>query len=352
MPALPLFVLSIDASLGSLADAPTLAGEPGQGRELVQTDTIRRIASIACAVLITSVPGRADGAVALAQPVVTSANVTAGLPQQLVLNGAGFTGLATVAIGSMTNLAPVTQTDSVLVFNLPQVLAVGTYALSLKVAAGSGPRDSFYVEEAFVTFGSAGPIGPQGPQGPTGATGATGPQGLPGATGATGPQGPTGATGPQGATGATGATGPAGGQIWSSNFVLPPAITAGMSGAGIVALASGNGGVASQNVIGSVLPVPQNCTVSGFKAVQFGAGNASTMQVVLAVGTDASVATGYLTAIPLSCILTANSGGFSSCSAPGSTVLSAGQLIAVGVFNFSDPPDFQNARLMVSFVCQ
>ena len=71
-----------------------------------------------------------------------------------------------------------------------------------------------------------------------------------------------------------GATGPAGGQIWSSNFVLPPAITAGMSGAGIVALASGNGGVASQNVIGSVLPVPQNCTVSGFKAVQFGAGNA------------------------------------------------------------------------------
>lgn len=134
-------------------------------------------------------------AAAVTQPVITSASVTATVPQQLVLSGPGFTGIATVAVGSNAGVAPVTQTDNVLIFNLPTPLAAGTYTVSLKVAAGAGPKDPYYVEEAYVTYGAMGAQGPQGTQG------RMGPQGPIGPIGATGPQGPAGATGATGAMG-------------------------------------------------------------------------------------------------------------------------------------------------------
>jgi Collagen triple helix repeat (20 copies) len=206
--------------------------------------------------------------------------------------------------------------------------------------------------------GSTGPQGPTGAQGPKGDTGSTGPQGPKGNTGSTGPQGPTGPQGSAGAQGtmgnpgSTGPQGPAGGQIWSSTFSLPSTITSGMSTAGLAALPSGNGGVASQNVPASVLQVPQDCTASGFQAVQFGAANTSTATVLLVTGADSLISTGFINGTSLSCTLTGNNGSFSSCSANGTAPLSAGELVAFAMFDFSTPSDFQSARLLVSFVCQ
>jgi len=95
--------------------------------------------------------------VAHAAPVITMASVSGDPPNQLLtLQGSGFTGTATVLIGSMANVSPVSQSDSQLVFNLPQALAAGTYALSLKVAAGSGARDPVAFDDAFVTVGTVG----------------------------------------------------------------------------------------------------------------------------------------------------------------------------------------------------
>lgn len=111
---------------------------------------------------------------ALQPPVITYASVVGSSPQQLVLQGTGFTGSATVLIGPMASVSPATQTDAVLVFNLPQTLAPGTYALSLRVAEGSaGPRTVAYFDDAFVTVGASGAAGPAGPPGPQGATGPT-----------------------------------------------------------------------------------------------------------------------------------------------------------------------------------
>jgi hypothetical protein len=203
--------------------------------------------------------------------------------------------------------------------------------------------------------GPQGGAGPAGPSGPAGAAGPAGPQGPKGDTGSTGPQGPKGDTGPQGAMGnpgPAGAPGAAGGQIWSSSFALPATITSGMSNAGIVALPSGNGGIASQNVPAQVLQVPQSCTASGFSAVQFGAANSSTASILLVTGTASLISTGFINATALSCTLTANIGGFSSCTATGTAPLSAGELIGIAIYNFTALPDFQNARVLVSFTCQ
>jgi hypothetical protein len=125
-----------------------------------------------------------------------------------------------------------------------------------------------------------------------------------------------------------------------------------MSSSGIIAPPSGIGATASQNVQSSVLPVPQNCTASGFKVVQFGAANSSTAQVFLVAGSNSLIATSFINPTAISCTLTAASGGFTTCTSTSSASLSAGTLIGIVVFNFSNLPDFQNARIMTSFVCQ
>ena len=162
-------------------------------------------------------------AAAVTQPVIVSSVVTGAAPaQQLTLTGKNFTGVATVLIGPMASVPPSAQTDTQLVFNLPQALPDGTYALSLKVGGGNGPRDPYYVTEAYVTVGAAGVPGPQGIQGvpgpqgiqgvpgPQGIQGVPGQQGIQGIPGVAGAQGPKGDTGPQGAKGDTGAQGPQG----------------------------------------------------------------------------------------------------------------------------------------------
>jgi len=150
-------------------------------------------------------------AAAVVQPVIVSAVVTGAAPtQQLTLAGKGFSGTATVLIGPMASVPPAAQSDTQLVFNLPQSLADGTYALSLKVAAGSGFRDPYFVTEAYVTVGAAGPAGPQGIQGvpgPQGIQGIPGPEGI---QGIPGPQGIQGVPGQQGIQGIPGPQGPAG----------------------------------------------------------------------------------------------------------------------------------------------
>jgi hypothetical protein len=149
-----------------------------------------------------------------ANPVITVASVTGAPPNQLLtLQGTGFTGIATVLIGPMANVGPVSQSDTQLVFNLPQALAAGTYALNLKIATGLGPRDSFAFDEAYVTTGSTGAAGPPGPPGPAGIQGLPGPpgpSGLPGSPGAQGLPGPPGTPGLKGDKGDKGDPGTGG----------------------------------------------------------------------------------------------------------------------------------------------
>jgi hypothetical protein len=133
---------------------------------------------------------------------------------------------------------------------------------------------------------------------------------------------------------------------------MPSTITAGMSSNGIVAVPSGSGGVASQNGQAQSLQVPQDCTAGNFKVVQFGAANTSTADVNLVQGSDNSVNGFLFDTIRLFCTLTANNGGFSTCSTANTSALTGGQLIAIFTRNFSNLPDFQNAHFLVSFTCQ
>ncbi|MFO1414282.1 MAG: IPT/TIG domain-containing protein [Burkholderiales bacterium] len=192
----------------------------------MQSHLFRNAVGVAVRAFAAAIALHSALAFALTQPVITAANVTATTPQQLVLTGTGFTGVASVAVGSMSALAPVSQSDTMLIFNLPQSLSGGTYPVSLKVSAGAGPKDPYFVEEAYVTYGAGGPPGPQGPQG---VQGPPGPQGAQGPAGATGAQGPAGATGPAGPTGAPGPQGPPGAtgtvfylvSTWTGQRLLP-----------------------------------------------------------------------------------------------------------------------------------
>jgi len=304
---------------------------------------------------------------------------------QIAIRGSDFgEGSPKVWLG-YGSLTVIDSTDTNITAKLPPHLAAGAYLLRVErehpkasayFAADIGQAGPAGPQGPAGTAGPPGPAGPQGAQGPQGSTGAAGPAGPAGAQGATGPQGaagaqgpagpagsqgPAGAQGPQGPEGPQGAMGnpgPAGqkggpgGQIWSSSFAMPATITSGMSSGGIVAIPSGNGGVASQNVPAQVLQVPQSCTASGFTAIQFGAANKSTADVFLAEATPSFASTGFLNSTPLLCTITANSGGFSSCASAGTATLTAGEMIAVGAFSFSNLPDFQNARVTVSFICQ
>jgi hypothetical protein len=292
---------------------------------------------------------------------------------QITIDGSNFgTSLPKVWLAN-TSLTVTSSTATSIIASLPAGLPAGAYLLRVETdhphltgffaadlgqVGPAGPQGPAGVQGFPGPIGPPGTPGPIGPPGPQGAPGPVGPIGPAGATGAQGPAGAVGPMGPQGPTGAmgnpgpTGPAGPPAGQIWSSNFLLPATITPVMSSNGIVALPSGNAGVASQNVAQSVLQVPQNCTGSAFKAVQFGAAGNSTAVVALAAGTPSTVAGNFLNSTLFFCTLTANNGGFSSCSGSGNPFLQAGQLISIALVQFSNLPDFQYARLLVSFSCQ
>ena len=90
------------------------------------------------------------------------------------------------------------NTDTVIVVNLPDNLAAGSYDLQVSVSNGNGGKNgpvTPHTADFDLTIGTAGPTGAQGPQGIQGPVGPVGPQGATGPQGAVGPIGPTGQTG-------------------------------------------------------------------------------------------------------------------------------------------------------------
>lgn len=104
----------------------------------------------------------------------------------------------------------------------------------------------------------------------------------------------------------------------------------------------------------SSVPVPQACSASNFTVQVHGAVNTSTMTVGLGHSSLAGVESGYYyPAGNATCSVTAANGGAVSCTgASGADSLPTGDLAFLYFTNFQNAPDFQNARVYVSFVCQ
>lgn len=120
-------------------------------------------------------------------------------PYQLMVAGQNFNngGDIELWLGGIP-LEVVSQSDTLVVANLPEGILDGSYQLSMTSGGGSVRYDDF----DGVTIGAEGPVGPQGPEGPQGEVG---PQGPIGPAGPQGPQGDTGSQGPQGPQGPPGA---------------------------------------------------------------------------------------------------------------------------------------------------
>lgn len=252
---------------------------------------------------------------------------------QITINGSHFGNSAAELWLGGTPLTSITWTDTSITANLPSGIAAGAYLLRVE-------RDHPHMTGLFAA--DIGQVGPAGPQGPQGIQGPMGPQGIPG---------PQGLTGPMGNPGPTGPAGPVGGQIWSSNFTMPATLTAYEVQHAVVALPSGSS-TATEGIGQSSLQVPQACTATNLTATQIGAAGTSTATVVLGVTTPSSILGNSAGGTALSCTLTSNNGGASSCTSNATASLSAGEDILIAVYNFSNLPDFQNARMLVSFTCQ
>jgi hypothetical protein len=221
--------------------------------------------------------------------------------------------------------------------------------------------------------GAAGPIGPAGAQGPVGAIGPAGPQGVPGPVGSTGPQGapgpigpagqpgpvgpagqqgvagPTGPTGPVGPTGPTGPTGPQGGQSWSANVLLPSSVVYVEVGTptGLSTAAELSPG----STQAAVLPVPQACTLANFSVTVLGAANTSSAGAFIGVSNLAQVQAGVIGG-PISCTVTAANGNPVSCTSSSTYPVTTADFLTIVLANFTNPSDFNNARVFASFTCQ
>ncbi|MGH9604582.1 MAG: hypothetical protein ACRD3N_02665 [Terracidiphilus sp.] len=191
-------------------------------------------------------------------------------------------------------------------------------------------------KEHFVTWAAVGPAGP---------TGATGSQGLMGSAGNTG------------ATGQAGPAGAAGGQVWSANMALPSTVMdAGIGPASGLSTAVGYSGASSPESVGEsvVLQVPQTCTASHFNVTVYGARNGSqaTVTIMTPAAFDDFVTLSYTA---LSCTVAANYGEPVSCSTSATQPFIAGTYLGdliLEVGNFTNPSDFDSARILASFVCQ
>ena len=198
--------------------------------------------------------------------------------------------------------------------------------------------------------GVTGAAGAQGATGPAGATGAQGPAGATGAqgsTGATGPVGAIGTTGPAGPQGPAGATGAAGGQVWSSSILLPATFATQViiPPTGSSAPAAGVGGN-----VASLLPTPQACTLSNLSVLVLGAAGTSTMTTAMGIATPAQLNIGHVGEGD-SCQITANNGNPVTCTAAAPIQIPAGDLLGIFLVNFSNPSDFANSKVYVSFTC-
>ncbi len=197
--------------------------------------------------------------------------------------------------------------------------------------------------------GAAGPQGPAGPIGLTGPQGAAGPQGPAGATGPQGPAGPIGPAGPQGAAGQQGPAGGAGGQVWAANMTLP-------SSAYSIMLGSPSGLSTAQDYFSPQaseaggIPVPQDCTATNLRVTVIGAANTSQATIGITTTTDLSVAGVFPNS--LQCIVTAANGIPVSCTSTGSVPFTTSDFLILTADFVTNPPDFANAHVYTSFVCQ
>ncbi len=179
--------------------------------------------------------------------------------------------------------------------------------------------------------------------------GAVGPQGPMGVMGLQGPPGTPGTQGPPGTQGITGPVGPAGGQVWSANTQLR---SSGLSTE--VSAATGVSSTTIADFSGAlpmvVLPLPESCTASGFALTVIGAQGTSTAEVALGCSTPALL-NAQEADQALSCTVTANSGATVSCTSPGTFSVASPGYLSIFETLFSNAPDFENARVLTSFVC-
>jgi hypothetical protein len=242
----------------------------------------------------------------------------------ITISGSGFDARVKpkVSLGG-TSLTVSSFTSTTVVASLGTVTAPGTYLLIVSSGLTLAAAD--------VTLGGA---GPQGPPGPIGQNGTPGTPGTPGEQGQPGQQGP------------------AGGQVWSSNTVLPATIDnpyellASPSGVSSALL------VAGANLATVALPLPQSCTASNFSVTVLGASGTSELTVALGTSTAANLSLSNINALPLSCTATAAGGVPVTCTSASSAALSAPSYLSILITAASNPTAFANARILTSFVCQ
>jgi hypothetical protein len=100
------------------------------------------------------------------------------------------------------------------------------------------------------------------------------------------------------------------------------------------------------------LPVPQDCTASGFAVTVFGAKNTSTATIALASGSATAVNSGQVQSSSLSCQVVADKGSPVSCSTSATVALTDQDFVALLIYFNGNDPDYDSTRVTSSFVCQ
>ncbi len=175
-----------------------------------------------------------------------------------------------------------------------------------------------------------------------------------GAAGAMGVQGPAGPTwGRRSDWVPAGPAGTAGPGVWTSNFAVPASL-AGLGNGTIFAVPIGTSTAAfnfEAGTVASVVQVPQSCTVGNLSVVALNVQGTSTANVGLGEATSVSNLASD-TLFPLnSCTLKGNSGAPISCTSTATSAVTAGQFLTDYIDAFSNGPDYQNARILMSFTC-
>ncbi len=179
--------------------------------------------------------------------------------------------------------------------------------------------------------------------------GPPGAQGPAGAAGSQGPAGPVGPAGTQGAAGQQGPAGAAGGQVWAANMTLPSSAYSIMLGSPS-GLSTAEDYFSPQASEAAGIPVAQDCTAMNLRVTVIGAANTSQATIGITTTTDLSVAGVFPTS--LQCIVTAANGIPVSCTSTGSVPFTTSDFLILTADFVSNPPDFANAHVYTSFVCQ
>jgi hypothetical protein len=98
------------------------------------------------------------------------------------------------------------------------------------------------------------------------------------------------------------------------------------------------------------IPVPQDCTATNLKVTVIGAANTSQATIGIAYANDLSVPGVFLTT--LQCVVTAANGAPVSCTATSPVGFTASEFLMLTASFVSNPPDFANAHVYSSFVCE